>query len=212
MRRWLAKTWQDNKSLFLFIMLMLVFRSACADWNSVPTGSMKPTIVEGDRILVNKMAYDLRLPFSHISLHKFGDPARGEIIVFESSVAKKRLVKRVIGIPGDWVAMADNQLTINGQASQYSALTATDWIESIGDTSHTIRINPAGSPLASFAPVQVPPGHYLALGDNRNNSSDSRVIGFIPRAQIVGRTRSVVISLDYENFYYPRSERFLRTL
>ena len=75
---------------------------------------MKPTILEGDRILVNKMAYDIRVPFTLISLHKIADPARGDIIVFDSAVADKRLVKRVVGIPGDRVELINNILFING--------------------------------------------------------------------------------------------------
>ncbi|MFT5573960.1 MAG: signal peptidase I [Cryomorphaceae bacterium] len=84
---------------------MFVFRSSLADWNVVPTGSMQPTIVEGDRILVNKMAYDLRLPFAHIPIMQLKNPERGDIIVVDSKVSKKRLVKRVIGILGDVVLM-----------------------------------------------------------------------------------------------------------
>ena len=96
-----------------------MFRSACADWNTVPTGSMNPTIIEGDRIAVNKMAYDLRIPFTHISLRKLGDPERGDIAVFDSKVSDKRLVKRVIGVPGDRVAMINNQLLINDAVIDY---------------------------------------------------------------------------------------------
>src|SRR6187402_3582202 len=91
--------WKENKSFFIFVVLMLVFRSALADWNTVPTGSMKPTILEGDRIAVNKLAYDLRVPFTAISLLKLADPERGDIVVFESKASAKRLVKRVIGLP-----------------------------------------------------------------------------------------------------------------
>ncbi|MCJ8303996.1 signal peptidase I, partial [Shewanella sp.] len=96
----LLKLLKQNRSFLLFMILMLVFRSAVADWNSVPTGSMKPTILEGDRLLVNKMAYDIRVPFTHLSLVRIADPARGEIIIFDSVKADKKLVKRVIGVPG----------------------------------------------------------------------------------------------------------------
>lgn len=88
MRKWVLKAWKENKSFLLFIALMFVFRSAVADWNEVPTGSMKPTIVEGDRILVNKLAYDIRVPFTHIPLLKISDPARGDIIIFDSKASK----------------------------------------------------------------------------------------------------------------------------
>ncbi len=98
MKNVLVKLWHEYRSLALFVILMIIFRSALADWNTVPTGSMKPTIVEGDRILVNKLAYDLRIPLTHISIYRFDNPKRGEIIVFDSEAADTRLVKRVIGL------------------------------------------------------------------------------------------------------------------
>jgi signal peptidase I len=104
---------------------MLVFRSAVADWNDVPTGSMKPTIVEGDRILINKMAYDLRLPFSQYLLITLAEPLRNDIVIFESDVADKRLVKRIIGIRGDTVALHNNQLVINQKSAQYTLIAKT---------------------------------------------------------------------------------------
>ena len=110
----LIKLWREYRGFALFVVLMIIFRSALADWNTVPTGSMKPTILEGDRIFVNKLAYDLRIPLTHISIHKFGDPGRGDIVVFDSKAAETRLVKRVIGLPGDVVEMRNNHLAING--------------------------------------------------------------------------------------------------
>src|SRR5690606_29012522 len=122
----LNKLWRDNRSLVIFLLLMLIFRSAVADWNEVPTGSMKPTIIEGDRILVNKLAYDLRVPFTHISLLKLADPQRGDIIIFDSQASDKRLVKRVIGIPGDTVELVDNVLHINGEQLVYEQAVIAD--------------------------------------------------------------------------------------
>ncbi|MCU7917497.1 MAG: signal peptidase I [Candidatus Thiodiazotropha sp. (ex Epidulcina cf. delphinae)] len=216
MKQWLMRHLRENRSFILLVCLMLVFRSAIADWNAVPTGSMKPTILEGDRILVNKMAYDLRLPFTHISLLKHTDPSRGEIIIFDSEVAGKRLVKRVIGLPGDVVAMRDNQLWINGEKLTYQAsaasVTETDKIENLLGVEHWVRWLGHDSRLSSFSPVTVPPDHYLVLGDNRDNSADSRVIGFVPRGEIVGRSRHVVLSLNYDNYYLPRADRFLELL
>ena len=195
---------------------MTVFRSSIADWNTVPTGSMKPTIIEGDRILVNKMAYDIRVPFTHHSLYNIADPARGDIIIFDSKVSDLKLVKRVIGVPGDVVELTDNVLRINGETLSYEDLSSTpvtqDKSEDLLGVPHNVRVRKAGSSLSSFQPVRVPDGFYLALGDNRDNSSDSRVIGFVPRREIVGRTRSVVLSFDYDNYYIPRSDRFFHTL
>ncbi|MGY0627054.1 MAG: signal peptidase I, partial [Paraglaciecola chathamensis] len=124
MKVYLTTLYRDNKSVLLFIVLMCVFRSAIADWNEVPTGSMQPTIVEGDRIWVNKLAYDVSTPFVNYSLLKLADPIRGDIIVFDSAPADKRLVKRVVGIPGDTIAMIDNVLYINQQPLSYENIVA----------------------------------------------------------------------------------------
>lgn len=204
--------WRENRSLLLFLALMFCFRSAIADWNDVPSGSMKPTLIEGDRIGLNKMAYDLRIPFTHISLYKIGDPAPGDIAVFDSKAAGKRLVKRVIGVPGDTVAMRDNHLYINGAAIDYTATTNGDWIEHLPGKTHIVRTNPQAGSFSTFGQVTVPAGQYLMLGDNRDNSADSRVIGFVPRSEFVGRSRSVVMSLNYEEYLLPRSERFFHGL
>lgn len=213
MREWFSRAWKGNRFFILFLVAMFVFRSAVADWNSVPTGSMKPTILEGDRILVDKMAYDIRVPFTHISLLKLADPRRGDIVVFDSKAADERLVKRVVGVPGDVVEMRNNVLWINGKRLAYHDMPApapaTDKLENLSGVEHVIRIR---NFLSGFHPVKVPKDHYLVLGDNRDNSADSRVIGFVPRGEIVGRSRSVVMSLNYDNFYLPRPDRFFHAL
>ena len=220
MMKWIAKLLKEKRTFFLFISLMLVFRSAVADWNTVPTGSMLPTIVEGDQILVNKMAYDIRVPFSHYSVTKLADPKRGDIIVFDSVAADKKLVKRVVRISGDSVMLRDNRLYINGQPLAYKAMDSTQYapqaviepLESLAGVDHRIRLSRKASVLANFGPVVVPKEHYFAMGDNRDNSADSRVIGFVPRNEIVGRAGSVVWSLDYSDHYLPRPERFFHPL
>jgi len=213
-----------NKGFITFMLCMLVFRSAVADWNVVPTGSMQPTIKIGDRILVDKLAYDVRLPFTHVSLVHLADPQRGDIVVLDSHAAHERLVKRVIGLPGDEVTMRGNVLFINGHAARYAAGNysgihedlrdpAHYEIERYGTMRHAIRLSDyRPSPVSSFGPVRVPPGQYLLLGDDRDNSEDSRYLGFFPRHEIVGRTRHVVASLDPANHYLPRSHRFGRPL
>ena len=207
---------REHRSLIFFIVLMSIFRSSLADWNTVPTGSMKPTILEGDRILVNKMAYDIRIPFTHTSLHKRSDPSRGDIIIFDSEASGLKLVKRVIGTPGDIVELRNNVLHINGVQLSYKNISSTpsthDQSEDLFGIKHSVRIRKTGSSVSSFNPVEVPSDYYLAMGDNRDNSSDSRVIGFVPRAEIVGRTKSVVMSFNYDNYYIPRSDRFFHSL
>lgn len=212
----LLKIWKENKTFFVFMALMFVFRSAVADWNEVPTGSMKPTIIEGDRIFINKMAYDVRVPFTHISLLKRGDPLRGDIIIFDSVASDKRLVKRVVGVPGDTVSMMNNVVTINGETLSYSTIDSQgeiiDQLEDLLGVEHVVRLNKFGSRLSNFPEVTVPPQSYLAMGDNRDNSGDSRVIGFVPRNEIVGRSRSLVLSFNYDNYYIPRSGRYFQPL
>lgn len=215
----LLQLWRDNRGIIVFLSLMFVFRSAVADWNDVPTGSMQPTIAIGDRILVNKMAYDLRLPFTTTSLIKRADPERGDIVIFASKAADNRLVKRVVGVPGDIVAMQHNVLTINGEQLAYSPAEGAELTdgsllltEQLGSVTHTVKLAPVNSGHNSFNAVKVPAGHYLVLGDNRDNSADSRVIGFVPRQEIIGRASKVLFSLDYDNYFLPRSERFLAAL
>lgn len=205
---------KENRGFVLFVFLMLIFRSSLADWNVVPSGSMKPTILEGDRIWVNKMAYDLRIPFTPISLYKFADPERGDIAVFDSHAADVRLVKRVIGVPGDTVELKNNRLYINGEAARYSMAREEGGVlqvqEQIAGFSHRMQVYSASGRVANFGPVIVPSEHYLVLGDNRDNSADSRFIGFVPRREFVGRSGGVVLSLNYENHYLPRPDRFFQ--
>jgi len=218
--RSIAKFLARNKGFIAFLLCMVMFRSAVADWNVVPTGSMQPTIKIGDRILVDRMAYDLRLPLTHVSLLHLADPQRGDIVVLDSQAAHERLVKRVIGLPSDQVAMRNNVLFINGHPASYSATTRSGIdddvqnpahyeIERYGAMSHAIRLSDHWPSQASnFGPVTVPAGQYLLLGDDRDNSMDSRYFGFFPRGEILGRSRHVVASLDPDHHYLPRTDRF----
>ncbi|XQF91982.1 signal peptidase I [Pseudoalteromonas espejiana] len=212
----LYKFWKNNRSLIVFIALMSVFRSAVADWYEVPTGSMKPTILEGDRILTDKMAYDLRIPFTHIPLVKLADPKTGDIIVFDSQAADNRLIKRVIGVPGDTVALYNNELVINGVKLKYNNLQSNvdslDKIEDLNGHKHTIRVANIPSRLSGFNKITIPDDYYLAMGDNRDHSADSRVIGLIPRSELLGKAERIIVSLDYDDNYLPRKNRFLKPL
>lgn len=212
----LSKIWKNNRSLIVFICLMSVFRSAVADWYEVPTGSMKPTIVEGDRILTDKLAYDLRLPFTHISLMQLGSPQTGDIIVFDSQKADKRLIKRVVGVPGDTVALNNNKLIINGIKLNYEPLNETAEsevkIEKLNEINHIIKVAKHVSAMQNFNPIIIPEDMYLVMGDNRDNSADSRVIGLVPREELLGKAKRVLVSLDYGDYYLPRKERWLKPL
>jgi signal peptidase I len=218
------RTW--GSSLLITLLVVLSFRSAVADWNDVPTGSMKPTILEGDRIFVNKLAYDLKVPFLTWRLAWWDDPNRGDIVVFFSPADGTRLVKRVVGIPGDILAMRDNQLFINGEALAYESLDKRfiDQIDSgrqphhlffsenITGKKHPVMMTPMSPSMASFSPITVPDNHYFLMGDNRDNSADSRVFGFVDRGKIIGRATAVVISLKRDHYYLPRWHRFFQKL
>jgi signal peptidase I len=214
----------EHKGLLAFMALMVVFRSAIADYNVVPSGSMLPTVLVGDRILVDKMAYDLRVPLTHIHIARLGEPQRGDIVTVDSKEAGELLLKRVIGLPGDVVELRDNVLYLNGQAATYrhAAIRAQpgDGVdeaaysdERLGGMSHLVRLSQSHPSLrSSYGPVVVPADHYLMLGDNRDNSADSRYYGFFGRDELMGRTRRIAFSLDAERGYLPRLDRTGRLL
>lgn len=219
--------WRAYRGTLLFLCLMLGFRSAWADWVTVPTGSMNPTILEGDRVLVDKHVFGLRIPFTRVHLTAGADPVRGDIVVFDSPVDGTSLVKRVIGIPGDVVALAGDQLIVNGHPASYSiedlrglrgllAATAAEHpllLREAGlSAPHDIMILPDRRARRSLDAVTVPAGMYFMMGDNRDNSADSRYFGFVPRRDIIGRATRVIVSLNPDRRYAPRSGRFLTPL
>src|SRR5687767_5808777 len=120
------KVLNEIRIFLLMILVVSSLRSALADWNDVPTGSMKPTIQEGDRVVVNKLAYDLKVPFTTINIFKWGNPQRGDIVVLFSPADGTCLVKRVVAVPGDEVELRDNQLLVNGQLARQSLVGADD--------------------------------------------------------------------------------------
>jgi signal peptidase I len=217
---WLWREWV--KPLLVVGLVLFSFRSAIADWNDVPSGSMKPTILEGERVFVNKIAYDLKVPFTTWRITEWSDPQRGDVVVLYSPYDGKRLIKRVVGIPGDKVAMRDHHLVINGNPAVYAPLNPAH-VEGIDDGTlpfeetgagwtHPILTTPASPAMASFAPVVVPQGSYLVMGDNRDNSFDSRYFGYVKRREILGRAVAVVLSFDINHSFRPRWDRFFTRL
>jgi signal peptidase I len=222
----LKRIWSEwLKPLALFFVIMAPLRSAVVDWNWVPTGSMKPTILEGDLVLVNKLAYDLKLPFTTARVSTWKNPVRGDIAVFYSPEDGTRLVKRVVGTPGDTIELRNEVLFINDVPQQYAVrdpepfkrdifedknpLIAT---ERLGDVDHLVMILPTRLALRTFGPHIVPAGQYFMMGDSRDNSHDSRFYGSVPREKIVGRANGVIVSVDTSRYLLPRFKRFGRSL
>jgi signal peptidase I len=222
-RQWWRK---EIRPLLILAVVLFSIRSSLADWNDVPSGSMNPTIVEGDRIFVNKLAYDLKVPFTTWHLAEWGDPQRGDIVVFYSPHDGTRLVKRVIGLPGDLVEMRDDHLYINGEPLDYAPLSADIASalsanlrenslfasEKLPSHPHAMMATPALPAKRTFDAVRIADGHYFMMGDNRDNSFDSRYFGTVERKRIVGRATSVVMSFDKSHYWRPRTERFFSPL
>jgi signal peptidase I len=214
------------KPLLVVALIAGAFRSAIADWYVVPTGSMKPTIMEGDRVFVNKLAYDLRVPFMGAQVSHFKDPQRGDVVVLYSPYDGKRLVKRVIGIPGDTIEMRESRLYVNGSLADYEPIdrqimndfpqeSRTDYdffTEQVGKSTHPVMITPLKSSIRNFYALDVPEGQYFVMGDNRDDSFDSRMFGFVDRDRVVGKATAVVLSFNPAEHYYPRWHRFFTRL
>ena len=213
------KWWREEiRPLLILALVLFSIRSSLADWNDVPSGSMRPTILEGDRIFVNKLAYDLKVPFTTRHIAEWGNPQRGDIVVFYSPKDGTRLVKRVIGLPGDQVEMQNDQLIINGQPVHYAPLSdeisgqlpEADQQHSIFATeqlparTHAVMAIVGVPAKRTFGPLQVSAGHYFMMGDNRDNSFDSRYFGEVERKSIVGRATAVVLSFDRTHYWQPR--------
>lgn len=213
------------KPLLVIAIVLGSLRSSAADWNDVPSKSMEPTILPGDRIFVNKLAYDLKVPFTTVRLAQWSDPRRGDIVVLWSPYDGKRLVKRVVAIPGDVIEARNQRLSINGKPAVYAPLTDAERaaaeslgydagkvaIETVDGRSHAVMAEGVEGALASFPAVTIPDGKYFLMGDHRDDSLDSRFWGFADRKAIVGRAAAVALSFDF-SAWRPRWSRFFSAL
>ena len=205
-RPWFAE-W--SHALFPVLLLVLLLRTFAVEPFRIPSGSMMPTLLVGDLILVNKYSYGLRLPVSHARILEWGQPERGDVVVFRfPQNPHLDYIKRVVALPEDEVIYAEKQLIVNGEAYPQAdprpfldALTGiprphhTQYTERIdGQTHGILRDSLYEAPPRGFT---VPPGHYLVMGDNRDHSSDSRVWGFVPEGNLVGRAFLVWMNLDF---------------
>ncbi|MFC1781680.1 signal peptidase I [Planctomycetota bacterium] len=212
--------------IFLVIFVVIPVKSSLADWNWVPSGSMNPTILEGDLIYINKLAYDLRLPLTLHRLAKWSDPDKGDIVICFSPEDGTRLVKRVIACPGDTVEMRNNVLFLNDEPMLYTQIDSkyTNYMhgpilargrfamENLDGYNHPVMSIPSVQARRDFGPEKVPQGSYFVLGDNRDSSRDSRYFGFVERKFIIGKAKGVIGSFDITDKYQPRFKRFFSAL
>ena len=197
------------------------------DWNQVSTESMSPTIIKGDRVFVEKSAYDFALPFTSWGAIEIENPSRGEIVVFKKEDSSQLLIKRIVGLPEETIEIVNNKVIVNKVQADYKPLQRESFnyldlytrtknefaLEIFEDAEHSIMIQKkTDHALATSKSVYIPAGYYYVLGDNRDSSIDSRNIGLIHREQILGKGQTIAFSLDYSNFYIPRKDRFLRAL
>jgi signal peptidase I len=224
----LKRFWSEWLRPFLVVAaIVLPIKSSLGDINFVPTGSMKPTILEGDVLAVNKLAYDLKVPFTTLRLAQWSDPARGDVVICFSPEDGIRLVKRVVGIPGDTLELRNNVLFVNGARAEYDALPEQDLPyvtqsdresavfahETVEGRTHSVMAYPRGFATSRhMRPIRLAEDKYFLMGDNRDNSQDSRYFGVVDRKQIVGQAVGVAVSFDKPGSWLPRMGRFFSGL
>ena len=196
-------------SFFPILLIVLLIRSFIVEPFRIPSGSMLPTLEIGDFIMVNKFTYGLKLPVSHNTLLAMDVPQRGDVAVFRyPQDPSKDYIKRIVAIPGDRVVYKDKQLHINGVpitqindgSEPYMSIYGTDLFtktEYLGDVKHNILVadSLSGRPEREW---QVPQANYFVMGDNRDNSNDSRVWGFVPEKNLVGKAFLIWMNWNYQ--------------
>ena len=201
-----------SRSLFPVLLIVLIFRSFLFEPFKIPSGSMVPTLLVGDFIVVNKFTYGLRLPVLNTKFIEMNNPQRGDVVVFRfPQDGKINYIKRVIGLPGDTVVYRNKQLFINGeevgltdngrytrQSSKCSQAREGDQRleENLGNISHSI-VQRKGINQRSTQTWRIPDGHYFVMGDNRDNSNDSRFWGYVPERNLVGKAVLIWLNFDY---------------
>lgn len=191
------------KSFFPVLFVVFVLRSFLVEPFQIPSSSMVPTLQVGDYILVNKYTYGIRLPVLRTKVLALNEPQRGDVMVFFAPhMNDTYFIKRVVGLPGDMVTYRNKELLVNGVRLERQPLAelpdgATRYslgLELLGDANHLMQVDMA-RPARDFS-VMVKPGHYFMMGDNRDNSSDSRVWGQVPEQDIVGRAFAIWMHWD----------------
>lgn len=190
---WIIET---SRSFFPVLAIVLVLRSFLVEPFQIPSGSMLPTLEVGDFILVNKFEYGLRLPVLGTKVVALDDPHRGDVMVFKyPEDGKTNYIKRVVGIPGDLIKYENKQLTINGEIISENLIANLQknqlFEEQLGDVKHQIYKTSRYPNLGAEGLWKIPDGHYFMMGDNRDNSNDSRFWGLVPDELIVGKAFAI---------------------
>jgi len=204
---------QYAESIGLALGVALLLRAFVVEAFQIPSGSMIPTLDVGDHIFVSKFAYAVGIPFTNLKIAELGKPKRGDVVVFKYPPDQSiDYIKRVVGLPGETIEVRHNEVFINGQPMAREELhepcSAGDgsdeddrrfcevWLEHLDGKTHLTHQEPIRSNGSDFGPVTIPPGHYFCMGDNRDNSKDSRVWGFVPFELIKGRALVIWWSRD----------------
>jgi len=229
---------KDNKSmtrkffsLILLILLILLIRHSIIEPYKIPTGSMIPTMKIGDHLFVNKLAYGFRFPFIKEEIKTWSEPKRGDIVIFDPPLDNGKIyVKRIVGVPGDTITIKDDKFYVNGNEiiknisqdrtvmndlmdqNKYSAVNYDLFVEDFFDQKNFVLYYKHRDYLYMKFNLEliVPEGKYFMMGDNRDNSEDSRVWGFVPRNRIYGKVMFVWLSLNWDNAFTPAWLRYNR--
>jgi len=201
-----SKTQEYVESLLVAALIAFFVRSFMVQAFKIPSSSMEPTLLVGDHLLVNRLSYVMKIPFTDIVILNLGNPSRSDVVVFRYPVDRsKDFIKRVIGIEGDVVEIKDKAIYLNGQKmDDPHAFFAEDSI-----------VPGVFSQRDNFGPIRVPPRSYFVMGDNRDRSLDGRFWGFVKKEDLVGRALIIYFSWDGQAddvFHYVRWERFGRLI
>lgn len=220
----------NNKGFIIFVVVLILVRWSALDHYRVPTGSMIPTINIGDNIIVNKLAYKFVLPLTEIEVMELGKPQRGDIVVFRYPndpgypfdpnknffQRGTNFVKRLVGVPGDTLEIMDGILKINGKELFYDDMTRDELVEKLttegatnffykeklGDSVYEVQRIPQYA-RNEYKVIKVPEGKYFFMGDNRDNSADSRIWGFVKEEYIIGQAKRVLFSVSFDDGFFP---------
>lgn len=215
------------RSFFPIFLVVLLLRSFLVEPFRIPSGSMMPTLLVGDFILVNKYTYGVRLPVTKQKVIPLNDPERGDVVVFRFPQNPKiDYIKRLIAVPGDTVSYKNKTIYLNGEPLKVSAVEpyqafgsgmrangSLKGLEQLADVQHDILVNPYApdfNPSCRFMghkEITVPDGHYFVMGDNRDDSNDGRCWGFVPEKNLVGQAFFIWLNWDWNRSGYVGWER-----